>query len=97
VTDLPRHDYWCIGYHQADGTCETTLPDTVPVNIQRRPLLDTLKLILVEPISNELKVALIVSRIEADVRSLPPENATGSRDFGRGYSAAVRDVLALLA
>lgn len=36
----------------------------------------------------------------ADLReqmlALPEENARGSRDFGRGYSKAVRDVLDLI-
>lgn len=22
----PRHNYWCIGYHDTDGTCQTVLP-----------------------------------------------------------------------
>jgi hypothetical protein len=33
--------------------------------------------------------------IEA-VAALPEKNATGSRDFGRGYAAAIRDVLDLM-
>lgn len=35
--------------------------------------------------------AEVRERIAADIEALPPENATGSRDFGRGYSSAVRD------
>ena len=34
--------------------------------------------------------------ILADIAALPESGATGSRDFGRGYSQAIRDVLALL-
>ena len=30
------------------------------------------------------------------IASLPEDNATGSRDFGRGYAKAVRDILELL-
>lgn len=30
-------------------------------------------------------------RLAAAIEALPPENATGSRDFGRGYASAVRD------
>lgn len=30
------------------------------------------------------------------LRALPPENATGSRDFGRGYSSAIKDALSIL-
>lgn len=32
----------------------------------------------------------------AHIAALPESHATGSRDFGRGYAQAVRDVLALL-
>lgn len=34
--------------------------------------------------------------ILADIAALPEGGATGSRDFGRGYAQAIRDVLALL-
>lgn len=30
------------------------------------------------------------------ISALPEHNATGSRDFGRGYAHAIRDVLRLL-
>jgi phage-related baseplate assembly protein len=30
-------------------------------------------------------------RIALALEALPPENATGSRDFGRGYASAIRD------
>jgi hypothetical protein len=34
--------------------------------------------------------------MRAAIAALPEESATGSRDFGRGYAKAVRDVLGLL-
>lgn len=34
--------------------------------------------------------------IARDIASLPERNATGSRDFGRGYAQAIRDVLAIV-
>lgn len=34
--------------------------------------------------------------ILADIAALPESHASGSRDFGRGYAQAIRDVLALL-
>lgn len=35
--------------------------------------------------------AEVRERIAAEIEALPPENATGSRDFGRGYSSATHD------
>ncbi len=35
-------------------------------------------------------------RLAAAVQALPEHNATTSRDYGRGYAHAIRDVLALL-
>ena len=34
--------------------------------------------------------------IVAKIKTLPPENATGSRDFGRGYMQAVKDIIAIV-
>lgn len=34
--------------------------------------------------------------ILADIAALPESGASGSRDFGRGYAQATRDVLTLL-
>lgn len=34
--------------------------------------------------------------IKAAIRRLPSDNATSSRDFGRGYAHAIQDVLDLL-
>jgi len=35
-------------------------------------------------------------RLEEQLQGLPEENATKSRDYGRGYAQAIRDVLKLL-
>jgi len=34
--------------------------------------------------------------IVAKIKTLPPENATGSRDFGRGYMQAVKDIIEII-
>ena len=39
---------------------------------------------------------LLLTTIRARVRELPEDGATSSRDYGRGYAQAVKDVLALL-
>ena len=35
-------------------------------------------------------------RLAGAVEALPPENATGSRDFGRGYASATRDAARII-
>lgn len=44
----------------------------------------------------DLIVALQLATISGRIMPLPEENATTGRDWGRGYSAAIKDVLELL-
>ena len=39
----------------------------------------------------------MIDRLIQDITNLPADRATGSRDFGRGYAQAIRDVLELIA
>lgn len=41
-------------------------------------------------------ITLVLNAFGEEVRALPELGATKSRDFGRGYAVAIRDVMTLL-
>lgn len=49
-----------------------------------------------EGVSDDLGAALVLATIRHELKAMPEQGATGSRDYGRGYAQAIRDVEALL-
>lgn len=75
-----------------------------PLELHQRPLRESLTYIVREAIPRDFKpdmiVALQLATVEDRIRKMPeehtPPSTNGSIDWGRGYSAAIKDVLALL-